>query len=164
MKTTRDAIGINGCNTTAVNNCDISDLPRGNPTIRIKTGDPLPDAEYESLERLLAAYQSHAYGKGYGVVLNAKNKNKKGQRIMHICDKGRKAQDQKAVGWRGYIREEHHNHEPSDDPIAHPSNRAKRLDINQEAKVLVSKLLNRRTRVSTIQSQVRDKWGVELNA
>ncbi|KAI0996833.1 hypothetical protein K3495_g11349 [Podosphaera aphanis] len=155
----------------AVINYDISDLPLGNPTIRIKIGDPLPDTEYESLERLLAAYQSHAHGKGYGVVLNAKNKIKEGQRIIYICDKGGKAQDrkkkdlhpskkrkntgsrktncpsqiiaqEKAVGWRGYILEEHHNHEPSDDPIAHPSNRTKRLDINHEAKVLVSKLLN----------------------
>ncbi|KAI0999240.1 hypothetical protein K3495_g8957 [Podosphaera aphanis] len=77
----------------AVNNRDISDLPLGNPTIRIKIGDPLPDAEYESLERLLAAYQSHAYGKGYGVVLNAKNKLKEGQRIIYMCDSGGKAQD-----------------------------------------------------------------------
>ncbi|KAI0998204.1 hypothetical protein K3495_g9991, partial [Podosphaera aphanis] len=45
----------------AVSNRDISELPLGNPMIRIKIGDPLPDAEYESLERLLAAYQSHAY-------------------------------------------------------------------------------------------------------
>ncbi|KAI0999282.1 hypothetical protein K3495_g8918 [Podosphaera aphanis] len=193
MKTTRDAVGTNGCNIIAVNNRDISDLPLGNPTIRIKIGDPLPDAECESLERLLAAYQSHAYGKGYGVVLNAKNKNKEGQCIIYMCDKGGKAQDrkkkdlhpskkrkntdsrktncpfrtiaqEKAVGWRGYILEEHHNHEPSDDPIAHPSNCTKRLDINQEAKAPVSKLLNRQTRVSTIRSQVRDKWGVELNA
>ncbi|KAI1007435.1 hypothetical protein K3495_g789 [Podosphaera aphanis] len=173
-----------------VNNRDISDLPLGNPTIRIKIGDPLPDAEYESLERLLAAYQSQAYGKGYGVVLNAKNKNKEGQRIIYMCDKGGKAQDrkkkdlhpskkrkntgsrktnchfriiaqEKAVGWKDYVLEEHHNHEPSDDPIAHPSNRTKRLHINQEAKVLVSKLLNRRTRVSMIRSQVRDNR--ELN-
>ncbi|KAI1000983.1 hypothetical protein K3495_g7213 [Podosphaera aphanis] len=58
----------------AVNNRHISDLPLGNPTIKIEIGDPLPDAEYDSLDRLLAAHQSHAYGKGYGVVLNAKNK------------------------------------------------------------------------------------------
>ncbi|KAI0998776.1 hypothetical protein K3495_g9420 [Podosphaera aphanis] len=169
----------------AVNNRDISDLPLGNPTIRIKIDYPLPDAEYESLERLLAAYQSHAYGKGYGVVLNAKKQNKEGQRTIHMCDKRGKAQNlpsqkntgsrktncsfrivaqEKAFGWRGYILEEHHNHEPSDDLIAHPSNRTKRLDINQEARVFVSKLLNRRTRVSTIRSQVQNKWGVELNA
>lgn len=165
----------------AVNNRDISDLPLRNPTIRIKIDDPSPDAENESLERLLAAYQSHTYGKGYGIVLNTKKKNMEGQRIIYMCDKGGKAQDrkkegldpskkrkytgsrktncpfwitaqEKAVGWRGYILEEHHNHELSDDPIAHPSNRTKRLDTNQEEKVFVSKLLNRRTRVSTIRS------------
>ena len=38
------------------------------------------------------------------------------------------AQEQGEGGtWRGYILEEHHNHEPSDDPIAHPSNRTKKL-------------------------------------
>ncbi|KAI0996136.1 hypothetical protein K3495_g12045 [Podosphaera aphanis] len=55
----------------------LSDLPLINPTTRMEIGDPLPDAEYESLEHLLAAYQSHAYGKGYKVVLNAKNKEDK---------------------------------------------------------------------------------------
>ncbi|KAI0999703.1 hypothetical protein K3495_g8493 [Podosphaera aphanis] len=48
----------------------------------MKKDDPLPDAEYESLERLLAAYQSHAYGKDYGVVLNTKNKSKEDQHII----------------------------------------------------------------------------------
>ena len=55
---------------------------------------------------------------------------------------------------RGYILEEHYNHEPSDDPIAYPSNRTKKLDINQEALALVSSLLNRRTLVSIIRAQL----------
>ncbi|KAI0992279.1 hypothetical protein K3495_g15907, partial [Podosphaera aphanis] len=155
------------CNIMAVNNLDISELPLGNPTIRIKIGDPLLDAEYESLERLLAAYQSHAYGrKGSGRKKKdlhpSKERKNTGSRKTN-CPFRIIAQE-KAVGWRGYILEEHHNHELSDDPIAHSSNRTKRLDINQEAKVLVSKILNRRARVSTIRSQVRDKLGVELNA
>lgn len=42
--------------TGNIQEAHISDLPFLNPTIRMKIGDPLPDAEYESLERLLAAY------------------------------------------------------------------------------------------------------------
>ncbi|KAI1000954.1 hypothetical protein K3495_g7244 [Podosphaera aphanis] len=60
----------------------ISGLPHVNLTIRMMIGDPLSEAEYESIERLLAAYQSHAYGKGYVVVLNAKNKIEENQRII----------------------------------------------------------------------------------
>ncbi|KAI1006723.1 hypothetical protein K3495_g1494 [Podosphaera aphanis] len=60
----------------------ISALPYANPTTRMKIGGPLPDAQYESLERLLDACQSHAYVKAYGVILNAKNKSKEDQHII----------------------------------------------------------------------------------
>lgn len=170
-----------------------SDAPLPFPTVRQKIGEPLPDAVYASSTALLAAYQAYAYNKGYGVVLNAKNKNKEGARVIYMCDKGGKPRDRKnndlhpskkrpntgsrktdcpyriiaqeqgeGGTWRGYILEEHHNHEPSDDPIAHPSNRTKKLGINQEALALVLSLLSRQTPVSTIRAQLREKWGVEL--
>ncbi|KAI1005240.1 hypothetical protein K3495_g2979 [Podosphaera aphanis] len=68
--------------TGNIREAQISDLPFVNPTIRMNIGDPLPDAYYESLERLLAAYQSHVFGRGYGVVLNAKKKSKEDKRII----------------------------------------------------------------------------------
>ena len=165
-----------------------SDAPLPFPTIRQKNHCLTRSTVYVSATALLAAYQAHAYNKGYGVVLNAKNKNKEGARVIYMCDKGGKPRDRKNEDlhpskkrpntgsrktdcpyriiaqeqgkggtWRGYILEEHHNHEPSDDPIAHPSNRTKKLDINQEALALVSSLLNRRTPVSTIRAQLREK-------
>src|ERR1700733_8593770 len=72
-----------------------SDAPLDSPEMQVKLGAPLVDTVYKTLPELLATYRDHAYNKGYGVVLNARNKNKESQRIVYMCDKGGKVQDQK---------------------------------------------------------------------
>jgi hypothetical protein len=76
-----------------------SDAPIDFPTIRVKIGEPLPDTTYASLPELLAAYQPHSYGRGYGVVLadsRGMNKpNKLGRRCVYRCDRWGKPQNRK---------------------------------------------------------------------
>jgi hypothetical protein len=72
-----------------------SDAPLPFPIIRQKIGEPLPDVVYVSVTALLATYQAYAYNKGYRVVLNVKNKNKEGARVIYMCDKGGKPRDRK---------------------------------------------------------------------
>jgi hypothetical protein len=59
-------------------------------------GPRLKDAEYDSLALLLAAYESHSYGKGYGVILSdsqgLKRLNKLGRRVAYRCDRWGKPQ------------------------------------------------------------------------
>jgi hypothetical protein len=67
-----------------------TDAPIPFPTIRMTIGPRLKDAEYDSLALLLAAYESHSYDKGYGVVLadsqGLKRPNKLGRRVAYRCD------------------------------------------------------------------------------
>ena len=49
-----------------------SDSPLPFPDIRIKIGEPLPEATYDNLPQLMNAYVSHSYNRGYGVVLGYK--------------------------------------------------------------------------------------------
>jgi hypothetical protein len=65
------------------------------PTIRVKLGEPLADAEYDSEDALLQAYRDHAYNKGYGVVWDYNASNKMGKRIIYQCDKGGKPRPEK---------------------------------------------------------------------
>jgi hypothetical protein len=62
-----------------------SDSPIPFPDTRRTISPRLPDAEYPSLPSLLATYESHSYGKGYGVVLadsgGMKKPNKLGRRM-----------------------------------------------------------------------------------
>jgi hypothetical protein len=54
------------------------------PDIRIKIGEPLPEATYDNLPQLMNAYVSHSYNRGYGVVLGYKGKaNKLGNRTIY---------------------------------------------------------------------------------
>lgn len=62
---------------------------------RLKLGDLLPDCEYNTCANLLAAYRTYAYNKGYGVVLDYTDKNKKRAKIIYMCDKGGKPRDRK---------------------------------------------------------------------
>jgi hypothetical protein len=169
-----------------------SDAPIGFSTEKHKLGDLLPDAIYATANDVLDAYRKHAYDKGYGVVLDYYDKNKKGRKTVYMCDRGGKPRDRKNLDmhaskkrpnaasrktncpfriiaqeqedgrWKGYIKEEYHNHEASDSPIAHPSNRTKQLDMEKEAKDLVSSLLARKTSVSTIRAELRNKWRIEV--
>ena len=54
-------------------------------------GDPLPDALYPSCEALQAAYQQHAYNKGYAIVTvdskGLERPNKQGRRVVYGCDR-----------------------------------------------------------------------------
>lgn len=162
---------------------------------RILIGEPLPNATYASCDAALQAYQSHAYNKGYAVILDDRRSNKEGSRVRFMCDLGRAprdrrnqdlhtskkrpnagsrktncpfrivAQEQRDDGlWRCYISEEYHNHEASDAVIAHPSHRSRRLEENAEAIQLATSLLARATLVSTIRSQLRTNWQLEVTA
>jgi hypothetical protein len=56
----------------------------------------LLDAEYDSYALLYAAYKSHAYNRGYGVVLadskGLNRPNKLGKRVVYRCDRWGKGQ------------------------------------------------------------------------
>jgi hypothetical protein len=157
------------------------------PTIRVKIGEPLPDATYDSLPELLQAYQSHSYGRGYGVVLadsKGMNKpNKLGRRSVYRCDRWGKPQNRKnpdmhasrkragtgsrkcncpfmieaqelpAGTWRGRIIEKYHNHQGTEQVTSHPVHRRRRLD--ETASNAIKQLLDRRTAVATIRSNMR---------
>jgi hypothetical protein len=72
-----------------------SDAPIGFSTEKHKLGDLLPDAIYATANDVLDAYRKHAYDKGYGVVLDYYDKNKKGRKTVYMCDRGGKPRDRK---------------------------------------------------------------------
>jgi hypothetical protein len=70
---------------------DPSDVPIEISTTQIKIGEPLPSTFYPSREALLEAYQSHALGKGYAIVLadsaGINRPNQIGRRVVYKCDR-----------------------------------------------------------------------------
>jgi hypothetical protein len=79
--------------------CHSSDTPIPFPDIRRTIGPRLLNTEYPSLLTLLAAYKSHSYSEGYGVVLvdslRMKRPNKLGRRVVYRCDRWGKPQIRK---------------------------------------------------------------------
>ena len=67
-----------------------SEAPIPTSTELQKFGSSLKDAKYPTLAALLAAYKSHSYGRGYGVVKanssRIKKPNKLGRRTIYWCD------------------------------------------------------------------------------
>ncbi|RKF65292.1 hypothetical protein OnM2_010004, partial [Erysiphe neolycopersici] len=76
-----------------------ADLPSDEPisisTERIKLGEPLPDATYDSLEDLVRAYSDHCRDKGYGITWERNDKLVKGTKTIYMCDRGGKYRDQR---------------------------------------------------------------------
>jgi hypothetical protein len=73
-----------------------SDAPIPFSTERIKLGEPLPDAIYETANAVLQAYRDHAYDRGYGVVLEYYTHKNEGQKTVYMYDRGGKPRDRKS--------------------------------------------------------------------
>lgn len=66
------------------------------PTIKVKLGERLPDAIYESCEKLLHAFQAASHGKGYSIVFGYSGKeNKSGRRVIYQCERAGKPRTRK---------------------------------------------------------------------
>ena len=66
------------------------------------------------------------------------------------------AQELPSGKWRGRVLVEHHNHDPSAVAISHPSHRLSTLAANKVAQNMLERLLNRRTPISTIRSELEE--------
>ncbi|RKF81549.1 hypothetical protein GcM1_181005 [Golovinomyces cichoracearum] len=156
-----------------------SDSPFPNSTIQIRLGEPLPDAEYNTPEDVLQAYQDHSKLNGYGVVFEyERNRKKKGKIRINHFDRGGKYRDRnnpnlhesKRRGFKknGETRtrkagcKEFHNHEVSDDPVNHSANRTKALNENPEAKRSLISHLSRNSSVSSIRAELLNTWQIEV--
>ncbi|RKF78936.1 hypothetical protein GcM3_059038 [Golovinomyces cichoracearum] len=132
-----------------------SSSPIPNSTLKIRLGEPLPDAEYDTPEDVLQAYQDHGKLNGYGLVFEkARFESTSAIEAAYIAieriliSMNLKGAASKRTGrrehallipsgkWRGSIVEgkEFHNHEASDGPVNHSANRTKALNENPEAK------------------------------
>ncbi|RKF81213.1 hypothetical protein GcC1_028033 [Golovinomyces cichoracearum] len=73
-----------------------SDSPIPNFVLQIRLGEPLPDAEYDTPEDVLQAYQDHGKLNGYGLIFEyERNRKKKGKIRIYQCDRGGKYRDRK---------------------------------------------------------------------
>ena len=73
-------------------------------------------------------------------------------------------EDPVTLRWKAFIKEEHHNHDPSSEPTSHPSHRRAGIaNLSESSKQMVDILRLRNTSVSTVRAQLEDT-GVQVTS
>jgi hypothetical protein len=73
-------------------------------------------------------------------------------------------EDPVTLKWKAFIKDEHHNHDPSSEPTSHPSHwRAGIANLSESSKQMVDTLRLRNTSVSTVRAQLGD-IGVQVTS
>ena len=66
-------------------------------------------------------------------------------------------EDPVTLKWKAFIKEEHHNHDPSSEPTSHPSHRRAGIaNLSESSKQMVDILRLRNSPVSTVRAQLGD--------
>jgi len=74
-------------------------------------------------------------------------------------------EDPVTLKWKAFIKEEHHNHDPSSEPTSHPSHRRAGIaNLSESSKQMVDILRLRNTPVSTVLAQLGDMAGVKVTS